>query len=407
MRTSADMIPRERLASLDVFRGMTVAAMLLVNNPGSWGSIFPPLAHAEWHGWTPTDLIFPFFLFIVGVTTALSLSIRRTRGASDRDLIRNIVRRATLIVLCGLLLNAFPFYTWGSVEGVEDPTLVQRVLDRFEHLRFAGVLQRIGIAYLLGALLTLRTRKRTQWIVIATLLVGYWALLTLVPVPGTGRLGAEVLDQPSQTLAAWTDRLLLGEKHIWKSSRTWDPEGPLSTLPAIATVMLGVLAGSALSGRERLAERMASLFAMGGLGTVAGLIWSWIFPINKSLWTSSYVLFTAGVAAMCIATLLWLLERESDREVAPVMPLWARFFLPFGLNPIVAFVGSGIMARLLSSMLKVNTSSGRISLQNFLYAPLKTAFEPRLGSLLYALLFVLLWWAILYVMQRRNIFVKI
>ncbi|MFP5355975.1 MAG: acyltransferase family protein, partial [Gemmatimonadota bacterium] len=221
--TSAASHPRERLLSLDVFRGLTVAGMLLVNNPGSWGAIYPPLAHARWHGWTPTDLIFPFFLFIVGITTHLSLEARRARGDDERALVRQIVKRGLLIILFGLLLAAFPYTP----------------LTRITEMRFPGVLQRIGLAYLCGGLLTLRTSLKQQVVILVVLLYGYWFAMTLVPVPGRG-IGALLLDDPSASLAAWIDRAVFGS-HVWRSAKTWDPEGLLSTIPAIGTVMLGVL----------------------------------------------------------------------------------------------------------------------------------------------------------------------
>ena len=280
---------RERLLALDVFRGMTVAAMLLVNNPGSWDAIYPPLEHAAWHGWTPTDLIFPFFLFIVGVTTHLSREARHARGDGEGALLRQVLRRATLIVLSGLLLHAFPFTP----------------LTQFTEIRIPGVLQRIGMAYLFGALLTQRTTVSQQIGILGTLLFGYWFAMTLLPVPGQPGIGADWLDEPSKTLAAWVDRALL-DGHLWRQSRTWDPEGVLSTMPAIGTVMLGVFTGRWLGTARPLHERLSGLFAAGALATMLGLMWNWGFPINKALWTSSYVLFTGGVAATALAVILWV-----------------------------------------------------------------------------------------------------
>jgi predicted acyltransferase len=232
---------------LDVFRDATIAAMLLVNDPGSWGAIFPPLRHAEWNGCTPTDLIFPFFLVIVGITTALSLGRRRERGDSDAELLRQVFRRGAAIILIGLLISWFPFVSWGPVAGVAHPTIWDRIVDRLLHVRIPGVLQRIGIAYIAAAFIALRTSIRTQTILIAVILVGYWALLTFVPVPGTGLVGATALAHPQTTLAAWVDRTLLDwgtwGNHLWAETQRWDPEGPLSTLPAAAMAMLGVLAG--------------------------------------------------------------------------------------------------------------------------------------------------------------------
>ena len=383
--------PRERLIALDVFRGVTIAGMLLVNNPGSWSAIYPPLEHAPWHGWTPTDLIFPFFLFIVGITTELS----------KKDP-KRIIRRGLLIVLAGLLLNAFPFFWWGKIAGNPDPSFWDRVVYRAAHLRFAGVLQRIGIAYMAAALLTLRTSKRQQVVIVAALLIGYWMAMTLIPVPGAGTIGAFTLDQPDKTLAAWSDRLILGANHIWVSSKTWDPEGPLSTLPAIATAMLGVFAGAWLMQKQRpLAERLVGLYGAGALGMVAGSFWGAFFPINKNLWTSSYVVFTAGFACIVLATCLWIIDMNGMRG-------WTKPFVVYGVNPLVAFVGSGIMARLIGSLIKVNVGGKVVSLQQASY---QLAFQPffpdRLASLLWGLSFVAFWLGILWLLYRRNIIVKV
>mgnify|MGYP003288910584 CR=1 FL=1 len=233
---------RERLTALDVFRGLTIAGMLLVNNPGSWSAIYPPLRHAAWHGWTPTDLIFPFFLFIVGITTHLSLAARRARGDDDGKLVRQVLRRGGIIILLGLLLSGFPF--------------IPKYGFDLATMRIPGVLQRIGVAYIAAALLTLRTSAKAQLLIVASLLLGYWALMTLVPVPGSGMVGALALAKPDASLAAWLDRTVLGN-HLWKVSKTWDPEGILSTIPAIGTAMLGVLAGRWIASPRPLIERIA------------------------------------------------------------------------------------------------------------------------------------------------------
>jgi len=374
---------RERLLSLDVFRGMTVAAMLLVNNPGSWGAIYPPLGHARWHGWTPTDLIFPFFLFIVGVTTHLSLAARRARGDDEGAIVGQIMRRGLLIILFGLVLAAFPFFP----------------ATRFTDIRLPGVLQRIGLAYLGGALLTRRASARQQVAILAALLYGYWFAMTLLPVPGRG-MGALLLDDPSASLAAYIDRAVFGA-HLWRSSVTWDPEGLFSTVPAVGTVVLGVLAGRWLSAPRPLAERLVALFAVGSLCMVAGLMWGWSFPINKSLWTSSYVLFTAGMAAATLATCTWLIDMLG-------LTWWTRPFRWYGMNPMIAFVGSGMMARLIYSVLTVPYRGERAPIQRVIFEQYYASWlAPRNASLLFAMTFVLLWAVLLGVLHRKRIFFKV
>lgn len=396
------MTARERLLALDVFRGMTVAGMLLVNNPGSWGAIYPPLAHAAWHGWTPTDLIFPFFLFIVGITTHLSLSGRAARGDATSSLVRQVVRRGALIFLCGLLLTWFPGWTYSPLPELADASFLDRVTHKLATLRYLGVLQRIGLAYLIAGLLTLRFAWRGQAVLAAGILLGYWALMTLVPVPGTGQLGAALLDEPSMVLSAWVDRTLLGEAHLWSGSRTWDPEGLLSTLPAVATVLLGALTGAWIGDRTRpLGDRLAAMFAVGALAMMVGLCWGWVFPINKGLWTSSYVLFTGGMAAVTLATCLWLIDMQQVRW-------WTRPFVVYGTNPLVAFVGSGLMARLIGGMITWEVDGRRISLQTFVHRAAFTSWlEPKAASLAYALSFVLFWYLVLLLLHRRGIVVKV
>ncbi len=397
--------PRERLLSLDVFRGITVAGMLLVNDPGSWAHIYPPLEHAAWHGWTPTDLVFPFFLFIVGITTSLSLAGRRARGDDEGAIMRQILRRGALIFLFGLLVNWFPGFTWGEVAGVADPTFFQRVVDRLYHVRLLGVLQRIGLAYTAAALITSRTTLRQQVAIVGALLVGYWVVMTAVPVPDHGLLGAAVLDQPARTMAAWVDRLLLDwgplGNHIWLSSRTWDPEGVLSTVPATSTAMFGVMAGRWIGQRRPIHERLTGMFAVGALGMVLGLVWSWTFPINKSLWTSSYALFTAGMAAVALATVLWVVEVQRVTR-------WTRPFVAFGVNPTIAFVGSGVLARIIYSIVKVEYGGERVPLQSAIYQSLFASWLPPLNaSLAFALSYVLLFLLVLSVLHRRNIIFKV
>jgi predicted acyltransferase len=399
--------PRERLLSLDVFRGLTIAGMLLVNNPGTWSSIYPPLEHAEWNGWTPTDLIFPFFLFIAGVTTHLSLSARRARGDDERAIRNQIIRRGLLIFLLGFLVNGFPFFTWGSVAGIPDPSFLQRVVDRLYHWRIMGVLQRIGLAYLVAALLTQGRTVKQQVITIAALLYGYWFAMTVLPVPGTGVMGQLAIGSAPATMAAWWDRLLLDwsrfglGNHTWVSSVTWDPEGIFSTIPAVCTAMLGNLAGQWLGQKRPLNDRLNGLFAAGALGMMAGLMWNWSFPINKSLWTSSYVIFCAGMAAVAIGVIMWLVDVHRITG-------WTKPLVIYGMNPMAAFVGSGVLARLIYSILTVNYGGKRIPLQSAIYeSAFASWLEPVNASLAFAITFVLFWFAILAVLYRKKIFFKV
>jgi predicted acyltransferase len=370
-------VESSRLASVDAFRGATVAAMLLVNNPGSWGSVWWPLAHAEWHGWTPADLIFPFFLFVVGITTELS----------RKDPL-GILRRGALIVLAGLALNAFPF-----------------TAERFATLRFSGVLQRIGLVYIAAAFIARwcgtsgssgsseflgvprssiadRSWRYEGGILAAALVIlfAYWAILSLGP-----------LEPPEATVAARIDRALLGEAHIWKQSRTWDPEGPLSTIPAVATALLGVAATAWVRARK-----VKWLTIAGFLAAAAGLAWGLLLPINKNLWTSSYVLFTAGVGSLVLAGFILAIEGRRQRA-------WAKPLVIYGMNPLVAFLGSGLMARLLG-MIRIDGSPLQVILYRTLF---RDYFPPHLASFLFAFSFVLVWLAILWALYRRGIVLKV
>lgn len=393
---------RERLLSLDVFRGITIAGMLLVNNPGTWSAIFPPLEHAEWNGWTPTDLIFPFFLFIVGITTHLSLSARRARGDDDTAVVKQILRRGIIIYLLGFAMAMFPFYQWGTIASIPNATPWDRIIYRIEHVRILGVLPRIAIVYICAGLLTLKTTLKQQVIIIATLLFGYWFAMTLIPVPGEHEIGAVLLNTHDRNLAAWLDRAILGTNHTWSGSVTFDPEGPMSTIPAIATAMLGVIAGRWIVQKEKpLLERISGMFAVGAIGMMVGLMWNWAFPINKNLWTSSYVIFTAGMACVSIATIMWIVDYCNVKW-------WTKPFVIYGVNPIVAFVGSGVLARLIYTLWHVSYHGQSVALQDAIYQIVFLPWlPPRVASLAFALSFVLLWYGILTVLYRRNIILKV
>ncbi|HXN77092.1 MAG TPA: DUF5009 domain-containing protein [Gemmatimonadaceae bacterium] len=400
--TVASSAPRERLISLDVFRGITIAGMLLVNDPGTWSAIFPPLEHAAWDGWTPTDLIFPFFLFIVGITTYLSMSARRARGDEDPALVKQILRRGIIIYLLGFAMAMFPFYQWGTIDALPNANGWDRIIFRIEHVRILGVLPRIGIVYICAGLLTLKTTLKQQVIIIATVLLGYWFAMTLIPVPGENAIGAVLLHTKDRNLAAYLDRLILGTNHTWIGSVTFDPEGPMSTIPAIATAMLGVIAGRWLALKEKpLLERISGLFAVGSIAMVLGLMWNWSFPINKNLWTSSYVIFTAGMACVALATTMWIVDYRNVKW-------WTKPFVVFGVNPIVAYVGSGVMARLIYTLWHVNYAGKPTAFQDAVYQSVFLPWlPPRVASLAFAITFVLFWYGILLILYRRKIILKV
>ncbi|MBI2813359.1 MAG: DUF5009 domain-containing protein [Opitutae bacterium] len=379
------MKPGERWLSLDAFRGATIAAMLLVNNPGSWSAVYPPLDHAPWHGWTPTDMIFPFFLWIVGVAMTLSFARRVGQGADRGALFRHVVVRAAVIFGLGLLLAAFPF---GLLPGHH---------FSLAKLRIPGVLQRIALCYLAASAIFLRTGWRGQAAWTAGLLVGYWALLKLVPVPG---YGAGVLE-PTGNLAWWIDSHLLAG-HTWSGAPTpgFDPEGLLSTLPAVATTLLGALAGQMMrrwSGGAltvRLLGDGAALLAAGGLMGLA-------LPINKNLWTSSYAVFMAGWAMVVLAGFHWLIDVRGWRR-------WATPLVIYGMNALALFVLAGLIGRLLTLIKWTGADGKDVTLKACIY---QGAFVPLASplnaSLLYAVAFVLLFLVIAWALWRKKWFLKI
>lgn len=403
----AEARPRTRLTSLDVFRGLAIIGMLLVNDPGNEGMAYSQLRHSPWHGWTIADLVFPYFLFVVGITTHLSLRGRLARGNRDEAIRQQIYRRGALLFLIGLLLNWFPFYHYGAVPAFTGSGFLDHVVARLLELRFLGVLQRIGIAYIAAALISWRAPSRRIVVVIALLVVGYWLAMTLLPVPGEGAFGAAVLDEPARTLAAWVDRATLDwsrwglGSHLWETSRVFDPEGLLSTLPAIATTLMGVLTGRWLDSARPLGARLNGLFAAGAVLTLGGLAWSGVFPINKNLWTSSFVLFTAGVACTTLATIAWLVDAKQWSG-------WTRPFVVFGTNAITAYVGAELTAVLLDSTIKFRIAGHLQSLHAVVYdRAFATWLPPALASLGYSIAFVGLWYLILVQLYRRGVVIKL
>src|SRR6267142_1683400 len=279
--------------------------MVLVNNPGTWRAVYPPLRHATWHGWTATDVIFPFFVFIVGVAIPLALGPRLERDGRAAVALK-VVRRSIVIFGLGIVLNGFPWFVWAE-------------------LRIPGVLQRIAVCYLVAAVVYLLTSTRAQASIASGLLLGYWLVMTTVPVPG---YGAGDLS-PEGNLAAYLDRAILGP-HIWQFAKVYDPEGILSSVPAVATALLGVLTGTWLRSGRR-SDSIAAWLALAGIAGIAvGELWGWWFPINKSLWTSSYVMLTAGIALVGLAGCYWLIEVRERRR-------WAIPFAVLGVNALVLF----------------------------------------------------------------------
>jgi predicted acyltransferase len=397
--------PGQRWQGLDAFRGLAVIGMVLVNNPGNHDAVYTQLEHSTWNGCTFADLVFPFFLFVVGITTTISLAAMARRGDA-RAATARIWRRAALIVGIGVALNWFPFYQSGEVSAITHVAAIDRILARLLVLRIPGVLQRIGIAYLAAALIARRASSRTIAIVTAVVLLGYWLLLTAVPVPGEGAIGAAVFDQPARTLPAHVDRALfdwsrwgLGN-HLWDSAVTWDPEGALSTLPSIATVLLGVLCGRwMLSPAPRARDR--GVLAAGVAAVVVGWLWSLAFPLNKPLWTSSYVLFTAGIGAVLLAGLSAALDRGARRG-------WAQPLLVFGANPLIAYAGSEIARRILHSSIKLRDAQARIGFDEWVTRRFDHAGLPAdAASLAWALIFLGAWWLALSRLSRRRLFVRV
>ena len=370
-----------RLRSLDVFRGATIALMILVNNAGDWGKSYAPLLHAKWHGWTPTDLVFPFFLFIVGAAIPFALGGRlESSGADLAALHRKIVKRAALLFLLGLALIWFPYYTVA-----------------WERFRIPGVLQRIAVVYLVTALAYLHLRARGRAVLAVALLAGYWAAMKLVPVPG---FGAGDLS-PEGNLAFWLDHQILGP-HVWRySPGPGDPEGILSTLPAIASSLAGLFVGDLMRSAAEARAKLVRLLAWGPALTAAGLALDPLFPINKNLWTPTYVIFTTGAALLCLAATYWILDLRG-------ITAWSRPFAIFGTNAIAAYVGSGVLAKILLTIKWSDGAGGTTSLQKWLYANLYAAHLPDyVASLAWALTHVAIWLLVLIWMDRRRIYLKV
>jgi predicted acyltransferase len=382
-----------RLESLDVFRGLTIAGMILVNDPGTWSAIYWPLAHADelmsehpageypgkwWvdaNGWTPTDLVFPFFLFIAGVSMVLSFAARRARGDSRRELVKHVARRSAVILLIGWLIHLQPYFD-------------------FSRLRYPGVLPRIAVVYLCTSVITLWTARRGRIAWITGLLAGYYAALRFIPVPGCDH--AAWMTQHC-SLAGWIDRTVM-PGHLYRPD--FDPEGLLSTLPSIATALLGTLAGEFLRGAGTLRHKLRGLGLAGAAGVAAGYAWHVWFPIYKPLWTSSYVLFTAGAGCLLLALCWWMIEMRGWRA-------WDRPFLWLGSNAILAYALSTFFAKE-GFIFKVNDGAQAIGVQAWIYrhwfAPLG---QPKNASLAFAICYLALWTLVAWFFYRKRILIRV
>jgi predicted acyltransferase len=388
-RLSAAASSSQRFFSLDVFRGATVAFMILVNNQA--GKAFSPLQHAPWHGCTPTDLVFPFFLFAVG--NAIAFVLPRLEAMDRSAAVWKIVKRGLLIFLIGLLLNWFPFIKWENNELVGKP---------FETLRIFGVLQRIALAYMFGALIIYFFKARMAFYIAALLLLGYWVITAMAGNPA----------DPYSLEGFWgtdLDRAILGEAHMYKGEGVaFDPEGIASTIPSIAQVILGFLIGDYIRQKGKNAEMVANLFMAGLVLWLAGMAWGLSFPINKKIWTSSYVLYTVGLATMLLATLVQLIEFRGWKGVVP------NFFDAFGKNPLFIYVLSGVLPKTLWLIRIPNglNEAGEVKYTH----PLGWYFQnickpitsrPETASLLYSLSLVFLLWAIAWFMNKRRWYVRV
>ncbi len=372
-----------RLTALDVFRGLAIAGMILVNNPGSWKHVYPPLLHAEWHGCTPTDLVFPTFLFIIGVAMAFSLAKYLEGPTRERSpaakLYWRIGRRCGLLFALGLFLNGF------------SGLLVNGFYD-FSTIRIMGVLQRIALAYLLAAIVIFWLPRSRQWVLAGTILLVYWLALSI---------GGDL--SPTGNLGAAFDRLILGSAHLYAYppfDSQGDPEGLFSTLPAVVTILLGYFTGQWLRHQQVRSRTSKHLMRLGLAGLAIGSLWGLLFPINKQLWTSSYVLFTAGWSLLLLALCYETIEVRG----------WRRWGWPFevvGLNAIFVFVASGMLARIL---LKTYIGAGEdaLNVYTWIYQQGFQSWAGSMnGSLAFAIATVLFWWIVLYGMYRQRWFLKL
>lgn len=385
----------QRYLSLDIFRGATVALMILVNNPGSWGSIYAPLQHAKWHGCTPTDLVFPFFLFAVG--NALAFVMPRFESNSQAFFLKKVLKRTIIIFLLGIFLSWSPFVMWQHDELVLKGWTWLDAKGSVQGVRIMGVLQRIALAYLFASLIVYYFKSKGAFLTGLIMLLVYWLLCIFLgdasdPFSLSGYWGTNI------------DAQLFGVAHVYKGEGIpFDPEGLASTLPAITQVIFGFFAGQYIQAKGKNFEMLTNLFVAGIVLIFAGFVWDTVFPINKKIWTSSYVLYTTGLAMLTIGVLIFLVEFKNVRGA------WSRFFEVFGKNPLFIFVLSGFLPRLLG-LIRIHSADEKV------YSPLSWFFEfvckpvsddIRNGSLLYALCMIAFYWLIVYLMDKKKIYIKV
>lgn len=364
----------KRLIALDVMRGLTIALMIMVNNPGSWSYVYPPLLHAKWNGCTPTDLVFPFFLFIVGVSMWFSFK-KFDKGITKKSLYK-VLKRFSIMFLLGVFLNGFPDFN-------------------FENLRIYGVLQRIAIAYLFAALFCMQFNYKQLLLIFGGILVGYWGLLYFGSNTGPYELSTNIVRK--------FDLFLLGENHVYKGfGIPFDPEGLLSSIPAIATILLGYFSGRLIEISSGTIDAIKKLFSIGVVSVFIGFTWGFLFPINKALWTSTYVLYTGGLAMVFLALLLWFIDVKGLKK-------WSNPFIHFGTNPLAIYVFSGIYISAISSLVRFSTPEGdKISGYGYLYEYVFVPLAGNMnGSLLFAIAHIIFFWFLTYILYKRKIFIKI
>ena len=390
----------QRFYSLDVFRGATVALMILVNNPGSWAHIYAPLEHAPWHGVTPTDLVFPFFLFAVG--NAMAFVLPKLEAAGESVFWKKITRRTVLIFLIGLFLNWFPFIKWDNEHLVGKPWAYVTADGKIAGVRIFGVLQRIALCYFFASVIAHYFKQKGAFVVSAFILLAYWFLC----------IAANPAD--SFSLAGWfgtkIDLVLVGEAHIYKGEGTsFDPEGLMSIFGAIVQVIFGYLAGSYILQKGKTAEMVNGLFVAGCVLIFTGYCWDMVFPINKKIWTSSYTIYTTGLAILILAVMINLIEFKGWKGK------WSSFFDVFGKNALFIFVMSGVLPRLLALIqipggIAPNGKPIYLTPFNWFYENVCKPIlpiEPKIGSLVYALCFITMMWSFAWLLDKKKIYIKV